>query len=76
MNSLPDVDALSASDVTELIKKCTKRLDDLRQQHMHEAELLGLQCALPAAKQRKSRRSKANGQDAAADQPAPAAAAE
>ena len=74
MNSLPDVDALPASDVTELIKKCTKRLDDLRQQHMREAELLGLQCALPTAKQRKPRRSKSH--ENGADHPQPNSAAE
>lgn len=56
MNPLPDVSNLSASEVTELMTKCSQRLDELRQQHMEQAELLGLHCALPAPRQRKPRR--------------------
>jgi hypothetical protein len=64
MNSLPDVSGLSASEVTELINKCTQRLDELRQQHMQEASLLGLHCALPEAKERKPRRNSSKQQTA------------
>lgn len=59
MNPLPDVSALSASELTELINKCTESLDQLREKHMQEASLLGLHCALPDGKQRKPRRTNA-----------------
>jgi hypothetical protein len=58
MNTLPDVSAFSPSEIKELIDNCNQRPDSLRQEHMQEAQILGLHCALPDAdtKQRKPRR--------------------
>ena len=56
MSTLPDVSTLSPSEVTELIKNCTDRIEALRQEHIQEAELLGLHCALPDGKHKKPRR--------------------
>lgn len=58
MNTLPDVTNLTATEVGELMKQCSERLQALRQQAIQQAELLGLHCALPDGKPRKKRNSK------------------
>ena len=63
MTTLPDVSNLSPSEVAALMSACAQRLEKLRLEHIAEAELLGLTCALPAAKQRKPRRIKEVEQD-------------
>jgi hypothetical protein len=54
-----DVSNLSAAEVTEVMTKCTERLEVLRQEAREQAELLGMVCGLPDAKQRKPRRNSA-----------------
>ena len=69
-----DLSKFSASETTDLMARCADHLDQLRRQAMQQAEILGLTCTLPGAKQRKPRRSKSH--ENGADQPEPNAAAE